>query len=140
MISRKSALSRSRNPLDPTPEGMVRKNSLTRSFQPGFHLVHGQVGSNQSHAAIDVEPDTARRDHSFFGVKGRHAPDGEAVTAMSIGHAQGVPLNARQAGDIADLINNSFVYPLDQRFRGKHQRRNPHPRFASDRHLPDSCG
>ncbi len=67
-------------------------------------LVGVQVGGEQTHAAVDVVADAARRDHAV-GQAGRDAADGKAVALMHVGHGDGVADNAGQRGGVDQLLD-----------------------------------
>src|SRR5439155_760428 len=60
--------------------------------QHGPHVVETDVGAEQTHAAIDVVADAARRDDARLGIDRRHAADGEAVALVHVWHGDDVSL------------------------------------------------
>ena len=122
------------------PGGNPLVEPVHEVFQPRLHLVENQVRDDQAHAAVDVEPDAPRRDDALVGVHGRHAPDGEAVPGVAVGHAQGVLDDARQGGHVADLLEDGCVHFPDELFRAVDPRGDAHAPLEGRRQLPDCIG
>jgi hypothetical protein len=96
-----------------------------------LHVVHREVGGDEAHAAVDVEPDSAGRNHAaFVHVHGGDAADGKSITAVAIRHAERVAADPRQSGYVADLLVNRFVHFAHQFFRRDNPRRHAHALFA----------
>ena len=96
-------------------------------FQPGLHILQCEIRSDQAHAAVDVESNSAGGDHSsLMHVHGCHAADGKSVTAVAVRHAQRVARDPWQRSDIADLLINRFVHFAHQFFSRDDPRRHAH--------------
>ena len=107
-----------------------------RVRQPLFHGL--DIGARESgvqgaHAAGNIEPDTARRNHAAkIRIEGGHTADGKAVTPVRVGHGVGRFHDAWEAGDIHDLLIHFVVHGLDQLLVGEDDARNPHRAMRLD--------
>jgi len=79
-------------------------------FRP--HLLLREGGPKEPHAAVDVEADAARRDDPFVEVKGRDAPDGEAVAPMDVRHREGAAYDPGHRGHVDDLLRSLVLAEL----------------------------
>ena len=92
-----------------------------------LHVVQRQIRGDEAHAAVDVEPDAAGRDHAaFVHIHGGDAADGKSITAVAVRHAKRVARDSRQSRDVADLLVNRFVHFAHQFFRRDDPRRHAH--------------
>src|SRR6266576_886921 len=96
-------------------------------FQMRLYVIQREVRSDQAHAAVDVEPDTAWRNHTaLMHVHGCDTTDRKSVTAVAVSHAQRVARDAWQGRDIADLLINGFIHFAHQFFCRDDPRRHAH--------------
>ena len=126
---------RVRDPLGNVLDGTIQAVSVDdhrRRFDV-TGLVFAQVGdvvvdghrrplvsaSQQAHAAIDIETNPSRRDHSpFGGISGSYSTDWKSIAKVPIRHAIGVLDNPWQTSDVAYLLTNGIVHAVDKLFRG----------------------
>src|SRR5712691_2507133 len=108
------------------------------AMQMRFHIVEREVCDDQTHAAVNVEPDSAGRDHTtLVHVHGGDAADRKPVAAMSVGHAECIAGDAGQRGDVADLLVNGLVHFAHELFCRDDPRRYAHAFFVGHRYFPD---
>jgi len=101
------------------------------------HLPFGKVRDDETHAAVDVEPDAARGDDaSVRDVHRSDAADGKPVTRMPVGHAEGVADDAGQAGDVGDLLEDGVIHIRNEFLGAVDPGRHAHARLEGDRNLP----
>src|SRR5213596_2816340 len=114
------------------------EEKIDNFFQVGPYVVEREVCDDQTHAAVDVESNATGRDHTaLVHIHGRNAADREPVAAVAVGHAKRVARDARQRGDIADLLVNGFVHFAHELFCRDDPRRYMHALFVSHRYFPD---
>ena len=107
-------------------------------FQPRLDVIQREIRTDQAHAAVDVEPDAARRDHAaFVHIHGCDAADRKAVAAVAVSHAQRVARDAWQGRDVADLLINGFIHFAHQFFCGDDPCRHAHTLFVTRRQFPN---
>ncbi len=81
------------------------KERVDQLFQARPAVFGGDVGAHQAHAAIDVVPHAAGADYAaFLRVGGRDAANAEAVAPVDIRHGERGADDARQRGDVGDLL------------------------------------
>ena len=103
-------------------------------FQTRLHVVDGEVGDDQPHAAIDIESNATGRDYAaLVHVHRRDTANWKPVAAMAVRHAERVAGDAWECGDVADLLVNGFVHFAHQLFRSDDSRRHAHAIFVSHR-------
>ena len=67
------------------------KKAIDDFFQMRLHIFQCQIRGDEAHAAVDVEPDAAGRDHTaFVHIHGSDTADGKSITAVAIRHAERV--------------------------------------------------
>src|SRR5438128_3805900 len=114
------------------------EEKIDNFFQARLYVVAREVCDDQTHAAVDVESNAAGRDHTaLVHIHGRNAADGESVAAVAVGHAKRVARDARQRGDVANLLVNGFVHFAHELFCRDDPRRHAHALFVSHRYFPD---
>ncbi len=100
----------------------VRQQSLHR-----LDLRAREPGQQRAHAAGNVETHAARRhDAALIGVEGGHPADRKAVSPMRIRHRKRCLDDARQRGDVGDLLGDLVVHSPDQRLVRIDDPRHPH--------------
>jgi hypothetical protein len=88
----------------------------------------------QAHAAVDVVPNAAGRDHPVGLGSGGHATDREAVALVDVGHGQRCVDDPGQRGHVGQLLQRAIAADRRQQLLiGEHARRHPHPGHAPDR-------
>jgi hypothetical protein len=109
-------------------------------------LLQSERGENEAHPAVDVEADTAGRDHSVARIHPSHAADGKAVAPVGIGHGEAVPDDAGKRRDVRRLLEYLIVHRMQQRLAGEDPDRHAHARAKGRWKLPhafrdlaDSC-
>ena len=102
-------------PVLPSPRGSCDTDCRARLPCTAPNRCRLRPVSKRAHAAGDVEADTAgRHDAARIGIEGRDAADRKAVAPMGVGHRIGGVDDARQARDIADLLEDLVVHLGDQ--------------------------
>jgi len=72
------------------------KKAIDDFFQARLHLFQRQVRGDEAHAAVDVEPDPAGRNHAaFVHIHRGDTADGKPITAVAIRHAKRVARDSR---------------------------------------------
>ena len=72
------------------------KKAIDDFFQARLYIFQCQVRGDEAHAAVDVEPDAAGRDHAaFVHIHGSDTADGKSITAVAIRHAKRVARDSR---------------------------------------------
>ena len=111
----------------------VREQTIGEALLERLDLGDGEPRVQRAHAAGDVESDaTGRHDTTLLGVERRDPTDGKAVAPVRVRHGVGRLDDARQAGDVADLLAHLVVHLADQPFVGKDDRRHAHPAAGLD--------
>jgi hypothetical protein len=113
---------------------------IHQAFQARRHVGQREIRADQPHAAIDIVPDPSRRDDSFTHIERGHPADGESVSPMAIRHAEGIALNAWQAGNVGDLIKDALIHRLQNARRPINTCGHEHSRFFRRRDFPDFVG
>ena len=90
---------------------------LHERLEPRPHVLEAEARPHQPHAAVDVEPDAARRDHAVGLVHGRDAADGEAVAPVDVRHRDAGGDHARQRRHVGDLLQRLLVTGLLEQAR-----------------------
>src|SRR3970282_941240 len=93
----------------------------------GAHLPLAEAGPDQAHAAVDVEADAARRNHTVLGVEGRDTADRETVAPVAVRHAERRADYAGQAGDVRHLLEDAVIHLAEQRLGIVDAAGTPHP-------------
>ena len=104
-------------------------------LESGDHLVPVQVPRRQQpDAARDVEPDTAGGQHAVrIHVRGRDAPDREAVPPVHVRHSVGRADDARQGRHVRHLLQRSVAGHGRQQLPGHEDHTgHPHASFGLD--------
>src|SRR6185295_6217286 len=84
-------------------------------------------------AAGDIEPDTARRDHTaLVRIESGHPADGKSITPVRIWHGARRLHDAWETGDVGDLLEYLLVHGLDQVLVGEDNARHTHPATRLD--------
>ena len=121
---------------DPSRDALEK--AIDDFFQPRLHVIQRELRSDQAHAAVDVKPDPARRNHTAsMHVHGCHAADRKSITAVAVSHAQRVARDAWQGRDVADLLINGFIHFAHQFFCGDDSCRHAHTLFVTRRQFPN---
>ena len=95
-----------------------------------------QASRERAHATGDVEADAPRRhDASAVGIEGGDAADGKAVTPVGVRHGEGGADDARERGDVGDLLADLLVERVDQDPAREDAARHTHR--SGGRQLPD---
>ena len=116
--SRSSSPSLSRSaPCGPDPCGTRRISSCMSGSSRGFTSSQPEPRPHQPHAAVDVEADAARRDHTVGLVHGRDAADGEPVAPVDVRHGDAGVDDAGQRGDVGHLLQRLLVARLLEQAR-----------------------
>jgi len=70
----------------------VIKETLRELLLDGSQVREAEIGTQQAHAAVDIEPDAAGRHDRVVErhVECGHVTDREAVAAVNVGHAHRV--------------------------------------------------
>jgi hypothetical protein len=90
---------------------LVREVTLDRLDRVG-----SQSRAQGADAARDIEPDAARRhDAALLRIERCHAANRKSVPPVRIGHGVRRALNARQHGDVGDLLTDFLVHVTDER-------------------------
>ncbi len=123
-------------PHAPAPDttGDGRRQPVHHLAQHRGQLIGIQVSHEQAHAARDVEPDTARRDHTAVRNIGRRDPtDREPVPPVHIRHRIRRLHDAGQLRDIDHLLQRSVRGQVrEQRPGREHHTGHPHPPMPRD--------
>jgi hypothetical protein len=107
----------------------IAENLIDQLLHAGLHISPRQITAKQSHAAINVESDAARRNDTFLDVRGRDTSNRKAVTLMYIRHGQARSNDPRQRGHILCLLERMVLLNLfHQRTSGVHSHVGPHSR------------
>src|SRR5205823_4216760 len=107
-------------------------------FQARSHIFVCEIRLDQAHAAVDVESNSAGRDHTaLMHVHSCDAADRKSVTAVAVSHAQRVACYAWQGRDVTDLLINGFIHFAYQFFCGDDPRRHAHALFVGRGQLPN---
>ena len=102
-------------------------------------LVQGEIAANQTDAAADVVADTARGNDALVDVEGGDTADGEAVAPVDVRHGVRGAHDARQTGDVLDLLEGVVEFArLDHAAAGEDPSRHAHRRLAVDLPLEGS--
>jgi hypothetical protein len=109
-------------PRDPLVQLVHERGEGRRNVHPV------EIRGEQPNTARDVEADTARRDHALtLHVRGRHAPDREAIAPMNIGHGVGGLHDPGERSDVRDLTQGLIREDIrEQRLRGEDDAGHPH--------------
>src|SRR3990172_4243733 len=108
--------------------GDVAEELVDELLDAGDDFVTLKLSREQAHAAVDVEPHAAGRDHARAHVGGRHAADGEAVALVDVGHGQRAADDAGEESDVDGLLERQVGEDLlEQRFVGVDEGVGAHP-------------
>ena len=107
-------------PAAPHAAGHCVEQRVDQLLHPLLCPLELDIGSDQSHAAVDVVSHTARADHTVgLRISCGDAADAEAVAPMNVRHRQRVAHDAGQHGDICDLVRRLVASDgVDQRVVG----------------------
>lgn len=94
----------------------VVEEGLSQLLSDRLYILLHQVGAQDAHAAVDVEPHSARRHNCLriVHIEGGHVPDCKAVSRVTIRHRYGRFHDTRQTPDVGNLLDLAGV-------GGKHQ-------------------
>jgi hypothetical protein len=106
----------------------ARRQRIDEPRQVRLDLVPREARPHETHATIDVEADSTRRDHAASRIHGCDATDGEAVTPVGVGHAEARLDDPRQRGDVRGLDEHVVVHRVRELLRREDANRNPHAR------------
>src|SRR5579884_2102845 len=62
----------------------ILKEDIRELINLSAHLLVQQISRQQAHAAVDIKPDTARRDHSMLSIGRRDSSDGKAIAPVNV--------------------------------------------------------
>jgi hypothetical protein len=109
--------------------------------EPALDVVEREVRPQHANAAVDVVADSARRDHPLVGIECRDSADREPVTLMGVRHREGVLPDARQGGDIDQLLERTVTQDVvEHPLAGVEARWNTHVVPIPLRDLPQGVG
>ncbi len=120
--------------------GDIAEHRADERLHAAGHRLLVQVRPQHAHAAVDVVPDSAGRNHAALGRVGRgDAADGKTVAPVDVRHRQGGRLDPRQEGDVRHLLGGLVLADgLDEALVGEDDAVGPHARLvlARDAHAP----
>jgi len=94
-----------------------------------------EAGEKRAHAAGNVEADATRGDHAaVIGIERGDAADRKAVAPVRVGHRERRLDDARQRGDVGNLLGDLIVHRADQCLVGVDHAGNAH--LSRARQLP----
>ncbi|KAF5033627.1 hypothetical protein DSECCO2_604750 [anaerobic digester metagenome] len=99
----------------------------------------GERGRDQPDAAVDIEPDAARRNNPLGEVEGAHPSDGKAVPPVDVRHRERAAADPRQGRDVCQLTERTLLERPRERLGEEEPPGHTHPWNVADRELPLEC-